>query len=51
MDLENFERVWQRVTAQDDTVPEPEAPKENAPKLCAARPQVKSRAVRFLAGL
>ncbi len=50
MDLENFERVWQRVTAQDDTVPEPEAPKENAPKPCAGA-QVKSRAVRFLAGL
>ena len=39
MELDNFESVWQRVTAIDETLPEPPPPPENKheQKLCVIK--------------
>ena len=52
VEFDNFESVWQRVTAQDEELPLPAPPQENKreEKLCVIRRSQKSRAVRFLAG-
>ena len=52
MELDNFESVWQRVTALDETLPEPPPPPENKheQKLCVIKRSEKSCAVRFIAG-
>lgn len=53
MELENFEAVWQRVTASED-FPPPEANiTHSAPAeaICIIKRGEKSRATRFLAGM
>lgn len=52
MEFDNFESVWQRVTALDEALPEPAAPPENKheQKLCVIKRGEKSCAVRFIAG-
>lgn len=54
MELENFEAVWQRVTAAED-FPPPEAnittPSAPAKAICMIKRGEKSRATRFLAGM
>jgi len=52
MEFDNFESVWQRVTALDETLPEPPPPPENKheQKLCVIKRGEKSCAVRFIAG-
>ena len=52
MDFDNFESVWQRVTAQDEELPLPAPPQENKreEKLCVIKRSKKSCAVRFAAG-
>ena len=39
MEFDNFESVWQRVTALDETLPEPPPPPENKheQKLCVIK--------------
>lgn len=52
MEFDNFESVWQRVTAQDGELPLPAPPQENKreEKLCVIKQSRKSCAVRFIAG-
>lgn len=52
MEFDNFESVWQRVTAQDEELPLPAPPPENKceEKLCVIKRSKKSCAVRFVAG-
>ncbi len=52
MEFDNFESVWQRVTARGGELPLPAPPQENKreEKPCAIRRSRKSRAVRFIAG-
>lgn len=52
MEFDNFESVWQRVTARDEERPLPVPPPENKreEKLCVIKRGRKSRAVRFIAG-
>ena len=52
MEFDNFESVWQRVTAQDEELPLPAPPQENKreEKLCVIKRSQKSCAVRFVAG-
>ena len=52
MEFDNFESVWQRVTAQDEELPLPAPTKENKreEKLCVIKRSQKSCAVRFVAG-
>ena len=52
MEFDNFESVWQRVTAQDEELPLPAPTKENKreEKLCVIKRSQKSFAVRFVAG-
>ena len=48
MDLENFESVWQRVTASDEALPVPEPPEPNVPNLCVIKRSPKSCAILFI---
>ncbi len=52
MEFDNFESVWQRVTARDEELPAPAQLPENKheEKLCVIKRSQKSRAVRFIAG-
>lgn len=51
MEFDNFESVWQRVTAQDEELPLPAQPEnKREEKLCVIKRSKKSCAVRFAAG-
>lgn len=51
MEFDNFESVWQRVTAQDEEHPLPAQPEnKREEKLCVIKRSKKSCAVRFAAG-
>ncbi len=51
MEFDNFESVWQRVTAQDEEHPLPTQPEnKREEKLCVIKRSKKSCAVRFAAG-